>query len=64
MPRVEVDLDTCQGHGECVRVAPDLFVLDDDLVLSWEANPPADRREDLDYAAEACPVQAITITDG
>ena len=63
MLRVEVDLDVCQAHGECVRVAPDLFALDGDLVLSWEHEPPAERREDLDYAAEVCPVQAITIVD-
>lgn len=63
MPEVRVDLDVCQGHGECCRAAPDLFSLDEDLVLTWEAHPGEDRRADVEYAAEACPVHAITVED-
>jgi ferredoxin len=47
------------GHAECCRAAPDLFSLDDDLLLNWKENPP----EDVTYAAGACPVAAITVED-
>ena len=35
-PKVHVDMNLCQSHGECVYVAPDVFELGDDDVLRLE----------------------------
>jgi len=58
---VIVDPDVCQGHGECCRAVPDLFNLDGDLVLTWEMHPGSERRAEVEYAADACPVGAIAV---
>jgi ferredoxin len=59
--RVIVDLDVCQAHGECVRLAPDLFALDADLVLSWQHEVPSQRLADVEQAATQCPTGAIRV---
>ncbi|MFJ3777388.1 ferredoxin [Streptomyces sp. NPDC090075] len=67
--KVEVDLDKCQDHGQCVYAAPELFALDDDGRLSLRAHATdvytADvdevNAEELYEAAEVCPLQAITV---
>ena len=61
--KVVVDLTRCQAHGECTRLAPDLFHLDDNLNLSWEETPDEKRREDVKYAVDACPSEAISVED-
>lgn len=60
--RVKVDLNVCQGHGECTRIAPDLFRLNDDLELDWERDPPDSRREEVEEAVFMCPQKAISTT--
>ncbi|MBS1842789.1 MAG: ferredoxin [Actinobacteria bacterium] len=61
--KVVVDLDRCEAHGECTRIAPDLFRLDEELDLHWEENPPGDRSDDVRYAVEACPSEAISVDE-
>lgn len=67
--RVEVDLNKCQDHGQCVYAAPDLFALDEQgrLTLRSEAADvytaevdEADT-EELQEAADVCPLQAISV---
>jgi ferredoxin len=58
--KIFVDLKLCQGHGECSRVAPDLFTLDPDLVLTWVGEADDDRKNDVEDAVDACPVGAIS----
>ncbi|CAM5716746.1 ferredoxin [Streptomyces griseorubiginosus] len=67
--KVEVDLNKCQDHGQCVYAAPDLFALDDEGRLSlrsqvtdvYVADVDEASAEDLYEAAEVCPLQAITV---
>ncbi|AYC36132.1 ferredoxin [Streptomyces griseorubiginosus] len=67
--KVEVDLNKCQDHGQCVYAAPDLFALDDEGRLSlrsqvtdvYVADVDEATAEDLYEAAEVCPLQAITV---
>ena len=61
--KVNVDMNLCQSHGECVRVAPDVFELGDDDVLDWKSEVPDDRRADMEAAVEACPMMAISLED-
>jgi ferredoxin len=53
-----VDPDECSAHGDCVEVAPDVFVLGDVAEVIGAAPP-----EVLLAAAEACPAVAISVVD-
>ena len=59
--RVKVDLNVCQGHGECTRIAQDLFKLNDDLVLDWDRDPPDSRSQEVEEAVAMCPSKAISL---
>lgn len=59
--KVTVDRSTCQNHGQCAIAAPDVFDLDDDGELMYEAEPSDEYADDVEDAADVCPVQAITI---
>jgi ferredoxin len=61
--KVNVDMNLCQSHGECVLVAPDVFDLGDDDVLTWREDVPEDRRADMEAAVNACPMMAISLED-
>ena len=62
MIKVVVDRDLCQDHGQCVFAAPQVFELDEEgtlVVLQEEVGE--DLRDNVEEAADVCPVQAITI---
>jgi ferredoxin len=61
--KVHVDMNLCQSHGECVRVAPDVFELGDDDLLVWQEEVGDERREAIEEAVEVCPMMAISIGD-
>lgn len=62
---IDIDTDVCIGAGQCALTAPGVFTQDDD---GYSALLPD--REDgggdpmVREAARACPVRAITVTDG
>lgn len=55
---VEIDEAACAAHGDCVDMAPEVFVLDDVAHVAGDASD-----EMLMAAAEACPSAAIMILD-
>jgi ferredoxin len=59
--KVVVDLNKCQDHGQCVFSAPEVFQLDQDGHLVYVAEPDDALREDIEDAADVCPLQAIAI---
>jgi ferredoxin len=59
--KVQVDLDRCQSHGECVFAAPDVFKLGDDDVLKWEGEVDESKRAELEEAVNVCPMMAIRL---
>lgn len=59
--RVVVDLNRCQGYGQCVFAAPSVFWMDGSEALFFDYNPDKDQRENVVAAAAACPVHAISI---
>jgi ferredoxin len=67
---IVVDLNKCQDHGQCVFSAPKVFSLDKNGLLSFRqeasgtyVSPGLDEllRDDLEEAADVCPLQAIDI---
>ena len=62
--RVRVDRDLCESNGVCVRLVPEVFVLDDDDRLRLEQErPPQALRARVEQAVRRCPKQALTIVE-
>lgn len=61
--RIDVDLDVCQGHGQCEFVAPDVFAVDDDGGVEFDATPDEPQRPAVIKAARLCPAQAIKVLE-
>ena len=55
----QIDDSACLGHGDCVHVAPAVFILEGDV--AEQAAPGSD--EELRKAARACPAGAIILID-
>lgn len=60
---VTVDRDRCQILAQCVFAAPDVFELDEDDRLVYEAVPDEALWSEVELAARSCPVKAITIDE-
>jgi ferredoxin len=59
--KVVVDMNKCQDHGQCVFAAPDVFSMDDGGHLVYLSGPDAALRDEVEEAADVCPLQAIRI---
>ena len=63
--RVVVDQDLCEGNAECMKLAPEVFVVDDDdrahLLLE---RPPESLRAKIEAAVRRCPRQALSFVEG
>lgn len=60
--KIVVDRDVCIGAAPCVTVAPGVFQLDDEN-KAYVVDPKAADDETILLAAQACPVQAISLFD-
>ncbi|KJE25580.1 ferredoxin [Frankia torreyi] len=62
---VTVNFDRCASSGTCVQLVPDVFEIRDDGYLYLLIEEPDDARwDDLQEAADSCPTEAISISDG
>lgn len=59
--RLCVDYDRCEGHGQCVFVAPDLLHLDDDGRLQLDQADVSDCLELAEKAVHSCPTSALSL---
>lgn len=68
--KIVVDLSKCQNHGQCTYSAAQVFSLDEEGQLSFRnvatdtytsGELDASVAEDVEEAADMCPVQAISI---
>ena len=59
--RIVVDLNRCQGYGQCVFLAPSVFELHGEEALMYDPGPDEAQRLPVVRAAAACPVQAIRV---
>lgn len=62
---VSIDLDLCEGHGQCMDAAPDVFEVRDDglAYLLIDGDIPESYRTQVEDAALRCPPEAIKILD-
>ncbi len=58
--RIEVDRQACTGMAECIRIAPEVFMLDEENI-AVVVDASASTRADLLQAARECPTQAIKL---
>lgn len=62
--KIEIDFDLCQGHGQCVESAPDVFeVRDDGFAYVISEVDSADKAARTREAATRCPADAIRIQE-
>lgn len=61
MIKIDVDMKKCQHYGQCVFEAPEVFQLDRDDKLQYQAEAPDEMLADLEAAVDVCPMQAITV---
>lgn len=61
--RVRVEPRLCEAHALCVEIAPEVFVLGDDIATCDE-EPAEALRHSVEAAAAACPRQAIIVVTG
>lgn len=63
--RVQVDINLCQAHAQCVIIAPEVFALSEtqEYAVVMKDPVPNSLHEDVRAATRACPVQAIHITE-
>ena len=60
--KVEHDSETCEGHGRCYVLAPDVFDEDDGgHGVVKVTSLPAELEEQARAAAENCPEDAISL---
>ena len=62
--RVVIDEMLCEGNAECMKAAPEVFVVgDDDRARLLVERPPDALRSRVEIAVRRCPRQAITLRD-
>lgn len=61
--RVAVDQELCIGGGICEMLEPQVFELDDDIVISSVTGDGLLPRQRADVVVDRCPGQAISIIE-
>ena len=64
MKRIAIDYDLCEANGVCMKIAPEVFRVDDEdkLHLLIE-QPPAESLERVENAIRRCPKGALSLVD-
>jgi ferredoxin len=62
--KIVVDLNRCRSYGQCVFAAPKVFRFHGEQSLEYDYDPDDELRVQVERAAAACPVQAISIGQG
>ena len=60
---VRIDRERCIGIGNCVKVAPEVFELDDGNVVAFREDAAEIERDRIIEACDVCPVDALIVHD-
>ncbi|ARA92511.1 hypothetical protein AWN76_004555 [Rhodothermaceae bacterium RA] len=60
---VTIDRALCIGSGNCVNLAPGVFRLDEQSLVTFTDAPEPDALATLVEACAVCPVGALIVTD-
>jgi len=61
--RVRIDQEACVGDETCVSICPEIFKMEGEVAVTIMEEVPPDLQESCREAADACPVEAITIEE-
>lgn len=61
--KIYVDMDKCQHYGQCVFDAPNIFRLNENDKLEYEATADDSERDNIQLAIDICPMQAIKFVE-
>ena len=62
--KIVVDRDLCEANGECMRAAPEVFLVDDnDKLIVKMDQPPAELIEKVKTAVRRCPRAALALRE-
>ena len=61
--RIRIDRTRCIGSGNCVNVAPEVFELGPDRIVTFRDDARAVERERMVEACRVCPVDALFAFD-
>ena len=56
---IRIDRTLCIGSGNCVAVAPEVFILGDDQIVTFVDEPEGIDPDRLVEACAVCPVDAL-----
>lgn len=61
---ITVDFSLCEGHGQCLLAAPDVFDLPDgsDHVVVLDPDPAESQYQAVVRATAMCPAQALRVS--
>ncbi len=60
---VRIDRATCIASSNCMVVADETFVFDDENIVAFADKPEPIKREKLIEACKVCPVEALLVFD-
>ncbi|MFB6280266.1 MAG: ferredoxin [Salinibacter sp.] len=60
---VRIDRTLCIGSGNCVNIAPEIYVIREDNIVDFKEDPPDIEQGRLEEAAALCPVDALIVED-
>ena len=58
--RVRIE-DTCTACGLCIDTCPEVFEMGDEMAEVMTDEVPAEHEDDVQQAADECPVEAIVV---
>ena len=61
--KIKIDRSTCIATTNCARVAPEVFELDDEKIISFKDNETGIEKERIVEACSVCPVNALYVFD-
>lgn len=60
--KIKIDYDLCEGNAVCMKVAPEVFLVDDsDQARLIDPDPREELRPKVEAAIRRCPRQAISL---
>ena len=61
--KIKIDRSTCIATTNCARVAPEVFELDDENIISFKDTKDEVEKERIVEACSVCPVNALYVFD-
>lgn len=60
---IEIDRTMCIGSGNCVNLAPEIFELDEENLVTFTDDTPDIDQDRLIEACSLCPVDALSVNE-